>query len=490
MTDLERPAALTPSRMEEFSGSLKFFAYSLENSNEPKHCATCLFGCSISIDPDALGGMCKETPAEETRLDPLRAQFCSVVATFLMTPRTSQELTALVARLSVCTCVDTTVPLISAFHERGRNILADEWSPRTPSTMLILYLLSLLDVRINLAGRVKFAKGKGKCWPTDINDVMPFGSRALVTAVGQWMLFLDEPSLPLQVLTSALPVCGRPLFVEITTSRDFRKKLIISMKVITRQIRFGPVGKRLDRHNPWVRFADFMYAVMCARTSQNAIMAWVEGVEKQLWVVFTEAVTILRTPTMGLIPIHEEVHDDIDAVVRKFRSLIDHFSPAAAPKGRIHPQLVIEPYTEIRPEWDTEAGLLDLVIFLADLKRQPYCFVIGCPRSFQEMGNTFSKCAACNVPGYCSRACQATDWKDEDFPHKQYCKKINVFIAAAGGAKLNWDSPQDFMRKFRRSRLRRGDTTLQDIERWALVRRGKVESWDLMRARNAMAANV
>ncbi|KAJ7459449.1 hypothetical protein B0H11DRAFT_2286383 [Mycena galericulata] len=480
--------------------ALTFVALSIENPNEPKHCALCLCGCidsilngdSDSMDPGgpesgALSLKLKDQVAlEEAQLDAALKAFFNAALSFLTVPRTSQTLSALLSRLSECQCPGMQNPTISRLHRSGGEFMAESYSLKSPTHIFLNFLFSRLYGQLNGASKVKIAKGVAKGWPTRISDVMPSGPDPLVAALGQWILVLDEPTNPLEFVAVALPICGRPLFIAISTSPKFLQQLIVAMKVVCRRLQDGSQTQWHDEY-PLVPFGHFLYAVMMTRTSVNSIMAWTLGHEMQLWSVFSDAADILRSQASAAT--REEEHRDCLNTIRIFRELIEQFSPEAIKPRKIHPDLVVHPRTPpgAFPSY-TKAGLHDLVIFVADLKNQPYCFVLGCPRAFQEIGNTFRRCAACGVPGYCSTACQRTDWKDSKFPHKVYCKKIKVFLDAAGRAKLDFYDSESFLRKFKRDLI--PQTTLQDIEAWARVRRAEVEEADLVRARAAILANA
>jgi hypothetical protein len=320
------------------------------------------------------------------------------------------------SRLSECTCADLEAPLISYFHERGRERMK-LWGHKTTGSVLIGVLFEQLASHVFEASAVRVAKGQGRCWPACIADIIPFGHPALVTAVGQWIIVLDEPSMPLQFLTAALPICGRPLFVAVSTSPVFLKQVRLSMKATCRRLEDG--SQWLDQY-PLLRFGALLHAIMSCRTSQNSIMIWTRGHEIELWKVFSNAVRIMQSRK----PAREEDAVVIRQIIQSFRDLILQFPPEATEPAWIHPALIIKPgYTITSWPSYTKAGLLDIVIFLADLKQQRYCFVLGCPRSFQEIGNTFQKCSACNVLGYCSSACQAADWKVR---HSPFSTNFNI----------------------------------------------------------------
>ncbi|KAJ7603206.1 hypothetical protein DFH06DRAFT_1344484 [Mycena polygramma] len=480
----------TPPRL--LHDYLVFFARSIEDRNAPKHCALCLLGCgeffvrSSEADADSESeseGMLAVTlreagVMEESQLNDARTTFCKTVISLLTVPRTSEQLSAFIVALSNCNCADIEVPLISHLHERGVDRM-QSWSQKTAGSVLISVLFQQLSRQLDQASAVRIAKGQGRCWPTRIADIVPFGFPALVTTVGQWIDVLEEPCMPLQFFSAALPICGRPLFVAVSTSALFLEQIIEALKATCRRLDFG--AQWLDPY-PLLQFGTFLYAVMSCRTSQNSITVWTRGHEIQLWRVFSDAARVLRSRERASEDNRLESHK----VLASFHNLIRQFSPAVEEPRWVDPDIIPQEQTTNPWPVNTELGLRDVVAFLADLKFQRYCFVIGCPRSFQEIGNTFQKCSGCNVLGYCSSACQAADWKDRKFPHKVYCKKIKVFLGAAGGAKLDFGDIKSFAGKFNRSALPKGEPTLEDIARWSHVRRADVEEWDLWRARTAM----
>ncbi|KAJ7161128.1 hypothetical protein C8R46DRAFT_1223443 [Mycena filopes] len=461
--------------------SLVFFAQSIKDPSAPKHCAICLLGCNQVIvvneseppstyESDATGsdglsvGLRAEVLSEESRLSAAGTVYYKAIVSLLAIPRTAQAVSALRANLSECRCSDIATPLISHFHELGRDSVA-EWIHKTPDSFLIAALFKQLALQVARASTVRVAKGQGKCWPASVADIIPLGPSPLVTTIGQWIVLLDEPTTPLQFLTAAL-------------------RLLVSMKAANRRIERGTY-RSLDPV-PLFQFAVFIHAVMSCRTSKNSIMVWAQGHETKLWTAFSDAVRTMRSLQVDTITPEEHEHVTVQ-MIDIFRSLIIQFSPAAIQPRHIYPDLVLKAsYTTPRPPAHTSAGLMDTVTFLSDLKAQRYCFVLGCPHAFQDVGKRFQKCSVCNVLGYCSPACQAADWKARKFPHKVYCKKIKLFLDAAGGAKLDFDDRESFARRFDRSALPAGDTTLQDIADWSDSRRADVEDWDLVRACNAM----
>ncbi|KAJ6492831.1 hypothetical protein C8R47DRAFT_1319185 [Mycena vitilis] len=466
----------TPPRL--LHDHLVFFARSIEDRHAPKHCALCLLGCgeffirSPNADADAgsrFEGALAVTLREdgvmdEPQLNDARTMFCKTVISLLTVPRTSEQMSAFIVAVSNCNCADIEVPLISHLHERGVDRM-QSWSDKTAGSVLISVLFQQLSRQLDQASAVRVAKGQGRCWPARIADIVPFGFPALVTAVGQWIVVLEEPCMPLRFFTAALPICGRPLFVAISTSALFMGQLIKALKATCRRLDFG--AQWLDPY-PLLQFGAFL---LDAGTRNSAL----EG--------------FLRCgPDIAVQGASEHNQIESHKVLASFHSLIRQFSPTVEEPRWVDPDIIPQEQTTNPWPVNTELGLRDVVAFLADLKCQRYCFVIGCPRSFQEIGNTFQKCSGCNVLGYCSSACQTADWKDRKFPHKVYCKKIKLFLGAAGGAKLDFGDIKSFAGKFDRSSLPKGETTLEDIARWSHVRRADVEEWDLWRARSAMEA--
>ncbi|KAJ6554377.1 hypothetical protein B0H19DRAFT_1071782 [Mycena capillaripes] len=459
----------TPPRL--LRDCLVFFSQSIQDPTAPKH-----YSDSESPESGALTlNLRKDTSLEESHFIEAHTILYQAVLALLTVPRTSRALSAFMLRLSDCSCADIEVPLISYFHERGVERMEPLKLHKTTASMFIRDLFELLSSQLLEASAVRVAKGQGRSWPICVPDIIPFGPPALVTTVGQWMLVLEEPSMVLRFLTAAL--CGRPLFVAISTLPSFLKQFIISMQAACRRLEDGSQWRG---QCPMLRFSNLLHAIMSCRTSQNSIMAWTRGHEAQLWRVFSATIRIMRsrertTPTV-------DGEREIRQVTTSFQDLILQFSPEAIQPPWFHPELYQANQLWCRMgssddrRWLDNNRLEETAVLLR-LRLPPFL-------------HTFQKCSACNVTGYCSPAYQATDWKDKKFPHKVYCKKIKVFLGAAGKAKLDFDDAASFARKFDRKALPDGDTTLQDIADWSRTQRAEVEEWDLLRARTAISLNA
>jgi hypothetical protein len=317
--------------------------------------------------------------------------------------------------------------------------------------------------------KARVAKGDNKNWPISISDIVPFGFDSLVEAIGQWNVVLPNPTA-LYFLSGALEMCGRPLFIAITTSPNFLTRFISSFRNTCTRLHRLYVPDRLPIPDMYV-IATFLFSMMGQRTSQNSIMIWTNGREIELYKILSDAVTICRaqntSPTGNDMSEKDQLR--MDASVNFFHAFAFHFSPDVPRPSNLHPELAPAPETPFDP--DTE-----LIQLYSNLRKRNYnCYAAGCALSFQEVGHAYQKCGGCKHTAYCSRECQIADWKDAQFPHKAICKQLQVFFNAGGhGSSKEYDDefPKNFNREL-------GDAVITPLSAWCSARNERKEIEDL-----------
>ncbi|KAJ7482984.1 hypothetical protein B0H11DRAFT_1807323 [Mycena galericulata] len=449
---------------------LHLFTHSLRNLHEPATCGTYLVGCVVAI--------CN-LRKEVTKTRPMAKHhaFFNLVVSFLTAPRTSADISLLMSRLDTCRC-PVSQPLTDQLHEAGTSRIAQYNSSPGVTLMFLLFTLSALVLRET--NKKRAAKGDNKYWPESISNVIPFGFDGLVDAVGQWGLILPTPA-PLMFLGDALDLCGRPLFIAVTTSPTFLDRFISSFRITCARLR-NPRSTDTFATPPALYILGVVtFRIIAERSSQNSITIWTQGRELELYKILSDACTICHDPRLSPLD-SEPGRTDMGAAVNIFHAFAFHFSKDVERPPGLHPALA--PASGSTPEEPLSALYSTFHI------RAPECYAPGCRRSFQEVGQAFRSCGACRWVTYCSRECQLADWAAAGFPHKVVCKQLQIFNKAGGNLILDkWDK-QAFLKVFDHDT---GDPVVLPLQAWFKARDEQREIEDLqahVATRNAQTGGV
>lgn len=371
------------------------------------------------------------------------------------------------SQLSECSCSLSSEPLVAVYHELGRHYVNTYKSPyHSPAAILVLLLFERPAVILRGTGGIRVAKGQGaKRWPTCTSDIIPFGPDITVKSIGQWIILLPEP-MPLTFLGLSLELCGGSLFTAVTASPTFLKQFIVAFRTDCARLR-QPYRWQIILHHLWL-IAEFLFRAMSAATSRNSITTWTRGFEVELLKVLSDATDICFDPRLTSSD-SEEAATRPAMAANIFHAFGVHFARDVERPPGLHPRLAL-----VEPKDDSDDSVTYAAYFIRTFRQDRRCHAAGCSNTFPEVGSTYQKCSACTVIAYCSTSCQVADWKDARYPHKEYCPKIQTFVAAGGGlGKL--DDAESFMQGFDHEA---GGTALSEIETWGRVRAAEKEAED------------
>ncbi|KAJ7624260.1 hypothetical protein DFH06DRAFT_1339973 [Mycena polygramma] len=349
-----------------------------------------------------------------------------------------------------------------ALHNTG-TYWVDRLGVNCSSTTVLMFQLFIIPADVlRQTSTIRLAKGDNKNWPRSVSEVAPFGFDALVEVVGQWAVMLPNSS-PLVYLGNTLHVCGRSVFTAVTSSPNFLDRLIYALRTTCEWMRSARTD-RLPLHPMWM-IAMCICRILLERTSRNGVEIWVRGREVELYTLLSEAITICCDPQLSL-DYPDGAKEDLALSVNFFHAFTVHFSADVPRPPDLHPELAPAPDSgPVEPADRLRSHLLS---------RSDTCYAAGCTHTFQEVGHAFQKCAGCKYVAYCSRECQAADWRDPDFPHKRICKQLQVFDAAGGRGEK-----ETFLSNFDHSV---GDEVVEPLIAWFKVRDERKEMEDLRRA--------
>ncbi|KAJ6517292.1 hypothetical protein C8R47DRAFT_251186 [Mycena vitilis] len=432
---------------------MECFRQSLRDLSRPATCATHLLGCVATICGLGTGFTLRATSK--------RHDFLNLAVSFITTPRTSSQFSVLLSQLAECDCT-VSHPVIMALHNTG-SYWVDRLGHKTGVTAVLMFQLFLIPGDIyRESNTIRVAKGDNKNWPRSISDVAPFGFDSLVEVMSQWAILLPIPSA-FVYLGGALHVCGRPLFTALTSSSTFLDRFIYVLRTTCAYLRRSrPDGVPL--HPLWM-IGICLCRIILGRTSRNSIEIWVKGREVELYTILSEAVDICYDQQLAL-RYPDEAKSDLAFSANMFHAFTVHFSKDVSRPPNLHPGLAPVKSTEtVDPAQQLRSQLGRL---------NDTCYAAGCTRTIQEVGHAFRKCADCKYVAYCSRQCQAADWKDSNFPHKTICKQLQIFDAAGGRR-----DRETFLANFDRSI---GDPVVKPLNAWFDACDERKEMEDLLRA--------
>lgn len=453
---------------EEYS--IAFFQWSVEDPDAPKHCAQCLLGCASGI---TLG--LKNTPFDGESLSPkllaTQYDFCSSAISFLTKARTTKQLSDLLRSLLSCSC-DFSIAKVDMFHHHGGHVHKDHNPFYTgqshPSSTLVQLLFERLNGVLATSSQSKISKGHNrKRWPRDVSDIIVFSPEILIESIKNWNMILPTP-IAIGFLSHAILHCGRILITALLRSADFLKYFASAGHSLCKRIR----ARQLDvaKEHPLSQVGHFLRAVIATCPSKDMIGTWarVTDQQKDILGALLPMIKILRNPTLcrpsafgGEFYLKNTIEMYIYFgifVTNQMQHIPDD----------LEPDMWVDPWDE---------GDLDerLEISLDEIKyrmRDTMCYIPGCNKTFQEVGNAFKRCSACHVIGYCSVECQKLDWKDSEFPHKIVCSHIQRFLET-GNVDVSKDHGQTadwalLWKNVHRSDLVKDETLVNTLGAWGV----------------------
>ncbi|EJD39435.1 hypothetical protein AURDEDRAFT_171435 [Auricularia subglabra TFB-10046 SS5] len=258
-------------------------------------------------------------------------------------------------------------------------------------------------------------------WPSRVGQLFPYGEKATVDAL---LDVLDRDILfgPLGILNELLVISRTVVLPALLPDRN-RGRVIraVAKLLVPTQLR------EIARTMPWYAGGDramFPAAVGFLRVTFYGPGA-VPGEAKEL--CSGNECRLLTAVIAGLENVKDEDYE-MTILVYVAVDIYAHLGVLYPSKRFVVPERILNWAAAQRAKTQGSFSRILLQLVSQTVKRRR-CAASDCRRSEHESGDgtSFSMCARCKVPRYCSKECQARDWKgvqsdaDGSLPHKRVC---------------------------------------------------------------------
>ncbi|KAF8916687.1 hypothetical protein CPB85DRAFT_269601 [Mucidula mucida] len=468
---MSQAVKMQASKVEDYEElATNVLTYALSDPVSPRTCALCILGCLAGIfnglgDPDS-----KELSSRSVSR---RSRLCELLLKFLLHPRTTRDMRGLFGKfdsLAKSSCMHNNNALSFIGKSQGRGFLAVGerlWKAHGhcyPSVAHLLIfqiferLMSVLKDASRPTSLPRVAKGTNtRHWPQSIDSILLHGADSFVNSVNMWQLYLPLP-IALSFLSAAIQTCGRQLVIAVFSSKLFVRQLEATIEKVNTATREGQL---VSLHmNPHCFSAEFLRQIEKDSPSRDSMRLWMMGEELKMLRILSEGIQLAENSQWK-----SEFPTNDQRIQRSFAHFGLHFNSAVLPeeKSQLH-RMLHGCLRDDPPTVDT----IRRDIFR--LRASNECGRLGCPKSFQDVGKRYQRCAKCGVVAYCGGACQKDDWDKVDRPHEHICPQLALLLDAGGGPHLLTNSPL-FVENVSHKNVQQ--TSLDAIQEWLEYR----ETW-------------
>ncbi|KDR84149.1 hypothetical protein GALMADRAFT_133507 [Galerina marginata CBS 339.88] len=441
------------SRSSTPSDSAQFFLNSIEDPNNPKHCGRCLLGALSEPSSETRQAARAGAPLKKSSmLIHKNAKFWNTVARFLFTERTDEGIEMLLTRLSKCSC-QMRDPLIRDFHDEGYCLERDSMnrtrmheqsseSQRNAYSArrcgLIVGLFAFFGGNIRSSKAKSVVSGSALTWPSQPQDVLPFGADSLVRSLLQWYRFVPDPII-LMIAGPILPLC-ESLLIPSLIKYDFTSHVVgathrLAIKVLAdyQSTNILTMANTIETCQLQASSLNHYYLMVCRGLPSDVKAALVRGSETKLVQACSLLSYITEPGQMPEMSSYPTLWADTAFVAHDIFHL---FQMQKYPLFPVHPVIVAFDLTVI-PQRHGIRPLREGSIFdIRNLRSRTQCFRQGCPNTHASVGKEFQRCGGCKITSYCGRECQMKSWRADKFPHRRGCAILQNVVELGGGLGL------------------------------------------------------
>ncbi|KAJ7122984.1 hypothetical protein C8R44DRAFT_876174 [Mycena epipterygia] len=393
------------------------------------------------------------------------------VLSFLTAKRTPEQMNQLQTNMNTCNCPVNQESALT--HAHGARVLAkgceglfsggiigiDPTANMTPYHCLMIDLFTGLSRHLTSLGVTRTAKGGADKWPKAPSDLLPHGVAITIQSLEQWLETLRDPApFPLLLLTQLVRLCRTLIIPSMVASPKISHLVVAAMRdacdqaksnmltppspspifprakmsaAETLKLRISPVELFLNNFSP----STMKNALTAAEiygfwgTSDRTFFECANNV-LQLYIS-----SPLFPPQVGADP--KQFWAQGGSTILVFRSVVASMFTHINNKYGIPPDSLDADTRAMWESWtqrdaDPRENIRRRLIWV---KSEERCGVAGCTASLQTTSakSHFQRCAGCGIVGWCSKDHQRLAWKDARSPHRDICKVIARFVAAAGG---------------------------------------------------------
>ncbi|PPR05652.1 hypothetical protein CVT24_002878 [Panaeolus cyanescens] len=377
----------------------------------------------------------------------------SIFYEFLFVERTEEQVQALLKKLSKCTCKEDAKGIhrrYVAVRDSRRRVMQslnrdveESTGPASRETEWFFEsAFNQVRERLERVDVVDVTKGVGKSWPRKLSDLLPGGPDVIVQSIIRWQRTIPDSFMIPRATIRLIGVCQYTLhdsLIKYNTMNNLvleptRNRLLTYISKLE-------AGESID-------VDDFVTVVsnLVSYTSQVCGQAMKSGLlmsqgeikALQLCSLILYIADALR-PRIKTSRNFENAYDFTSTVGYLIIRDFNMRSPDR-PNLKLHPAIVAKDIVKTSSPSQKETPEHVAALAMIAGREHHLCSCLTCELSFSQVGNAFKMCNNCQTVGYCDRACQVKDWKDEKYPHKGICEVLKKVVQARGG----WRAPLPF----------------------------------------------
>ncbi|KAF9058124.1 hypothetical protein BJ165DRAFT_1425817 [Panaeolus papilionaceus] len=394
-----------------------------------------------------------------SKIDDLRNipdSYWTIFYEFLFIGRTEEQLQDLLKTLSTCTCREDEKGIhrryVAVRDSRRRMQSASEHDSEALSGPIsketekfIFFAFNQVRERLEQASPSNVTKGVGKKWPRRIADLLPHGPDTLIRSIIQWHNALADHFMILRTTIRIIGIC-QYIIHDSLIKHNTTVNLVLepTKQLVLEYIDKLEAGNGLDKRtvDDFVTVASNFVSYttqICGQAMKSGLL--IGGGETkalQLCSFILYIADAIRSKSQDP-RFFDHIYDFTSTVgyliIRDFNMRSDD-----VPNLKLHPAIVAKDIVKHTRAENNDRPEQTVALAMIAGREHHLCACFTCELSFSHVGNKFKMCNNCQTVGYCDRACQVRDWKDERYPHKRLCEVLRKVVQARGG----WKAPLPF----------------------------------------------
>lgn len=395
------------------------FIDSLADPHKPKHCASFLRGCILTVQttslPGALGLKNLDVLREEQQ------ELLDAIMRFLTVERSAEETQTMAVEIETCSCQQS--ELVREIH-RIHQVIAE-----TPSTFVQL-LDGFISIIHNVLQKVKdednlhkvehnvekaARAGKQLSWPTRPQDILPYGADISMTSLIAWVYITPRP-LTLALYGTIIEICKKQVMNSVLTST-----ILPEYAVGIAEIPFMtwimastyPTPHYSAAHTlADLKRAALFFHVFSSYSDKPGFMAFLSRSQD---FDIDRTINLVSMADKYLPEIYAKINPHpsdltvasdmayVRMVLLLFCSQVHHYFDRPPDNDKYTPMVVRTSKRLVKAEDEPVVQTYQLFV---KFWQQHCCFSPGCKETFAGAERKFSKCAGCGRVPYCSKECQ------------------------------------------------------------------------------------
>ncbi|KAF9050254.1 hypothetical protein BJ165DRAFT_994262 [Panaeolus papilionaceus] len=446
--------------------------------------------------PTACSGVLNFAMEELRDYEEFTDEFWQDLYRFMTTNYTEDEFTEMFVSFSHCACEDDSFGLHLYYQVSKEGLNNDSGSNETASQFaksmqhcfnteeMVISMFRMVHEVLDRSNTLKVVKGISQSWPRRISDILPGNPDDLLRFFIRTYRFVHDPVVMLGTMNTLISLCG-PLIHDSLIKYHATGLILLqscrlkSLDLLLKSMKSGTLPNRSTCDNFYRLASAFaIYLKQICRKPLNAALLMDGGETKalQLCSIFIYLLNNLPNVMIEQESTVQMLCLFIAGVGRDLYRAFRMDAPGRLDNIPFHP-LIVEQVRKRKnlfaaPSGQTRTPVEYIALAMLAGRTYHFCSNVACRLYFVHVGNEYKMCRGCQTVGYCSRECQASDWRANRYGHKHLCGIFRKILKERGGWK-GWFS--EYIITSRDATMDQGDTLMWDIKDLVVSMRNRRE---------------